>query len=276
MRAFLTGPLIAILFTACQTDYGRSDHRGLTPPSSHAATTHSAPLQADLEFLARKLEAGIDFFAFGNDPAWTLDMELDGSFTFQTMEGLRVIKPATLMTEAADERVQRYRSVTESGELIVTIVKEACQDTDGRKTLPYRTEVFHKYSGEERGTTYAGCGDYVSDYRLHDIWALLSLGGQEVKASSFDKGLPTIEFHISEHRVMGHDGCNEFNAHLHTHSDVVEIERMHLTARECGPNRPGAAMVAALTEAPLHFKHEGRMLTLLRNDKEVMRLKKVD
>lgn len=275
MRALTVGLFMATVFLSCQTDQNTERQR-LSPPKKAAGSALTSPLQADLDFLARKIDAGIDFYAYGHEPAWSLDMELDGSYSFRTPEGLRVIKPAGLMTEAADERVQRYRSVTESGELIVTIVKEPCKDHDAGKTLPYRAEVFHKYSNEERGTAYTGCGDYVRDYRIHDIWVLLSLGDNEVKAASFDKGLPTIEFHVNEGRVMGHDGCNDFNASLHTHSDVIEIERMSLTSRECGPNRPGAAMVAALTEAPLQFKREGRMLTLLRNDKEVMRLKKVD
>jgi heat shock protein HslJ len=50
-------------------------------------------------------------------------------------------------------------------------------------------------------------------FRIHDIWALEALSGTNVeKPNENDRMLiPTIEVNLTEMRIMGNDGCNNFN-----------------------------------------------------------------
>jgi heat shock protein HslJ len=73
--------------------------------------------------------------------------------------------------------------------------------------------------------------------RLNDIWVLDSLFGEAQDVSTIQEGqrFAQLEFHISEQRVLGYDGCNNFNGGFATLSeDEVSFGVMAATRKMCG------------------------------------------
>ena len=49
-----------------------------------------------------KASEGIDFYALGNEPFWSLDMDFENEFKFKNLDGLIIIVPAVKGIKAMD------------------------------------------------------------------------------------------------------------------------------------------------------------------------------
>lgn len=110
--------------------------------------------------------------------------------------------------------------------------------------------------------------------RLNDIWVCSTLLGKEVTSS--EKPI-TLEIHLKDRRIMGNDGCNNFNGGIETvGQDILKL----------GPVM-GTRMMCQEMEMPDNFnmalykveKYEIKDMTLYlycEEGNELMTLKKVD
>lgn len=115
--------------------------------------------------------------------------------------------------------------------------------------------------------------------RLHDIWALEAINGEETDFTDESLRLshPTIEFNLAEMRVFGTNGCNDFKGGLKTVTETqLEISPLASTRKACiSPVIPNLVN-AALNEVSA-YELKGLKLRLLNADgREVLRYRKVD
>lgn len=122
------------------------------------------------QILLKKWKDGIDFYAFGNEPSWSLDMDFDQVIRFKNLDGIDFNAPMVEPSKAMDTNVTRYRSVTESGEIIVQINRVACMDNMSGEAFNYRVTVDYKSSVDTDYQSFKGCGNFIPDPRLHDLW----------------------------------------------------------------------------------------------------------
>ncbi len=227
-------------------------------------------------FLNEKQLQGVDFYATGTEPSWSLDMDFEGNFHFKTMSGIDIIFPASKGVKAMDADVIRYRSVNKSAELIVQISHRTCTDNMSDKSYHYSVTVDYKSQDMKNYQTYKGCGNFVYDLRLNDIWAIIQLGDETLKASDFKKGLPTIELNTSKETVIGFDGCNRFRGSFEVADKEIIFSNLAGTRMACQNMQISDRISSALDGKSFHFTLKNGKLILSKNNKTVMVLKHID
>ena len=236
------------------------------------------PTKAQLQkLLIKKHQQGIDFYAIGNEPFWNLNMDFEKGFHFNTLNGLDFKAPAAKFVKAIDDNIIKYRSITESGEIIVRLDQTDCADNMSGQKFNYRVTVDYKTSKESDFKTYKGCGNYVPDFRLNDIWAIIEVEGIVVNPEIFKAKLPRLEFNIAEKRVLGNDGCNSFNGGFKMEHKRIFIGNLASTMMACFENEEISSKIGkVLSNNNLDYTFENNLLILSKDHKKVIVLKHID
>ncbi|TAJ15738.1 META domain-containing protein [Marinilabiliaceae bacterium JC017] len=234
------------------------------------------PEGPDAAFHLNKKEKGIDFFANGNEPNWGVELDFDKQFRFFTMDGDEITTPAVKGDKAQDTNVTRYRAVTEAGELIITLKQEKCVDDMSGYEYDYRVTVDVKKGREADYITYKGCGSFVQDPRLNGQWKVTNLEGQKLQADQFTKGLPQLKINLKEHRVGGHDGCNNIMGGLEVQGDRLVFSPMAGTLMACPHMETGNKILKYISGQTVTYSIEGGLLYVIAEGNKVLTLAKFD
>jgi len=218
---------------------------------------------------------GVDFIAIGSDPNWTLDLDFEKSMSFAAMDDIKISTPAVEGIKAQDSDVTLYRTKTESGELVVTVIKEDCEDNMSGEIFTYRVRVEAKNSSDKNYKTFEGCGKYLFDSRLYDIWVMEEMTGINFKKEKLQKGMPTFEFNLNELKFSGHAGCNTFSGGINVVSNKITFANLVGTLTSCPNMKVEKAVIEALNQKTVTFTIDKLKLTLV-SGKTKMVLKKVD
>jgi len=227
------------------------------------------------QMIYKKWKDGIDFYAFGNEPFWSLDMDLDKEIRLKNLDGLDFIAPAVEPISAMDTEVTRYRSVTEAGEIIVQLFHNECIDNMSGEKFYYGVSVDYKPNTAIEYRTYKGCGRFVPDPRLHDIWAIIEVNGTKIIPEEFEKEHPRLEINITEGKVFGHDGCNSFRGGIEVQNEAVIFGNLASTMMACPEMEISTKITKALSGKKLTYKLEEN-LVFYYEDNKVMVLKHID
>lgn len=109
------------------------------------------------ELWNEKRRLGIDFVATGNEPGWSLEMDLEKGIYFKTLPTETIAIDAAITTPEKKGNVTTYRSKTDDGELVVELIEQPCEDSMSGKNLPYAVRVTAK------GMQFIGCGMYLGE-----------------------------------------------------------------------------------------------------------------
>lgn len=134
--------------------------------------------------------------------------------------------------------------------------------------------VFFNEAGEQLLSYMPKQESQEAPQQLHDIWAATRIEGSPIDRSS---PTPSLEIHLDKMRIMGNDGCNQYNGAIEAATATqLAFGPLAATKKMCRdmdvPNRYNRALqrVAA-------FRLEGLTLTLLDADgAEVLTFLKVD
>lgn len=271
IRKFIIAAVSLGLLWSCVDKGGKntSDLSSATP-SGESRNLEQDDARAD--FLLKKLDAGIDFFAVGHEPEWNLNFDMDRAMQFEALGRMELNHPAAEGVTDGD-RV-RYTSETEMGMVEVILKEEKCTDTMSGDEYDYRVEVKVNTDGSE-ATTYAGCGSFIKDTRLRDVWVLEELNGTAVKSDDLDGGLPRLEIFVEEGRVAGFDGCNEFNASAEIRGSTLSIGALQQTRKTCG-NMEIPNILSGMLMGEFSFEIHDALLIMMRDEVEVMRWTKAE
>ncbi len=238
---------------------------------------NDAPVEGQSQnFLYNLWSQGIDFYARGNEPFWSLDMDFDKRFRFTVLDGLDLNTPAAEAVPAQDAKITRYHAQTESGELIISANAEPCTDSMSGKRFDYTVTVQAKQTSDKSYRNFSGCGDYVPDMRLTDIWVVEQVDGAMLQPASFMKGLPTLELSAKERRLSGHDGCNRIGGGFSTQGHTIRFQQLVGTKMFC-PTPEGTPDIGSLLAGMTYdFEFGNNRLYLKKNNKAILTLKHAD
>ena len=210
------------------------------------------------------------FMASGVTPDWTLDIGTNGN-RLRTGED-SYSTPHTTPDKAMDSNVKRYVLRTESTHLNIKIIQEPC-DTANEKSRPYRVQVEYKRTADPEYSVLQGCGAYIMDYRLHDIWALESLNGQAITVS---EGLKRPYFEIDSRNAsfMGSASCNQMRGSLFFEPGLLRFNDIRTTRKMC-PGGLEAEFLKSL-QSTIHYKIGDGRLTLTNPNGAELVFRKVD
>lgn len=214
------------------------------------------------------------FKALGTEPFWGIEISED-SIKFTTPEekdnfSLSYEKPQ----KAMDANVILYRAKSDKINLEVTIQQGKCSDGMSDKTHNYSVKVFIK-RGDQKELLLNGCGNYIIDYRLHDIWALEELEGKKINPEEFKKGVPNLEIYAEEARFSGMAGCNQMGGKLFSEKELLRFTDVFTTEMMCENYETEKVLVKAL-QSTTKYELKNNKLYLLNPEGTKAVFKKVD
>jgi uncharacterized membrane protein/heat shock protein HslJ len=231
-----------------------------------------------VSFKMKLWRGGIDFYARGNEPFWALDIDLGNSIKFSTPEGKTIEITSYQVNSAQDSNTVRFSGYTENNTVIVTVSEKECADTMSDEKFRYATEIEIKTKGKKEFKTYMGCGQYVPDYSLHDIWILTKVNGEGLAHDRFpQKGAPTFEFYVEEGRVSGHAGCNNINGRFfRAGKNLIQFEPFAITRMMCPDMELEEIITKSVAGKRMKYKLVDCALMLSGYDNTILEFKKVD
>ena len=223
----------------------------------------------------KKMLAGVNFSASGNEPFWSLEIKFDSTLHFKTMSGKELILPAGKSEKTTDANSTRYHSESSEGIIIVQLFKQNCIDDMSGAKKSFRVDVQVKMAGDTKYTNYKGCGKYIGDYRLHDIWALQRIGDKVIDAKEYQHGVPTIEFQLNEGKVFGFGGCNRFFGNIQMEEDKISFNQVGSTEMACPDLKLETQFLGLFADKTVPYKVTEGILYLGEGDNMLV-FKKVD
>lgn len=216
------------------------------------------------------------FVAAGNEPFWDLKIGKDEIVFKSLIPGAeKIVFPHTEPAKAMDANTKLYALKNSSVTIAVGITKRDCEDTMSGIVSPYSVVVGFLVNKDSKETPMKGCGRYLTDYRLHDIWVLEELNGKKVSISDFQKELPRIEINSTENRFTGFGGCNSINGSIFFEKDVLRFTNVISTLMACAPNNKEDEFVKAL-QSTITYNIGNNRLSLSNPSGALIVLKKVD
>ena len=241
-----------------------------------ASTLQDEP--PSISFKMKLWQKGIDFYARGNEPSWAVDIDIDKGIKFSNMDGLIIETTSLKIHRAADAMVTRISGGGDSGEIIVSINEEGCSDTMSDEKFRNSVNVEIRKRGDSKSDTYTGCGQYVPDYSLHDIWVLIEANSKKINADRFpEKGNPTFEFYVEEGRISGHAGCNNINGRFYrVGKDILHFEPFAMTRMMCPDMELEDLVAKSVSGRRMKYEIKNLELILTGYDQTELIFKKID
>lgn len=226
-------------------------------------------------YYQEKFIRGVDFFARGNEPNWILEMDFQSNYNFKPMYDSSLSVPAVEGTEQQDAGITRFQSQNQNEGLIITVTKTPCEDNMSGEKFDYKVKVEVKNLNNDNYQIYEGCGKFLYDYRLNDIWVMESISGIELKKEELIKGLPTFEFNLKNMRFGGHAGCNNLSSTIEIKGNKIKFGNIAATMIACPEMKIERKVIDAINMKSFDYKIENATLTL-ENDSVKMIFKKTD
>jgi heat shock protein HslJ/uncharacterized membrane protein len=221
--------------------------------------------------IQKQMNDGIDFFAAGQEGSWELNLDFEKDFTFKRADGFKFSTPAVEGIKAQDANIVRYRAVVESGEMIIELYKQECVNNSTGKKYPYKATVEIKRGIDKDYTRFEGCGNFVFDERIHDIWVLQQLNNKAVTGPD----LPYMEFNTTDGRAMGKTGCNNFSGKADFKGNKLTLGPLAASRKYCANATYETDFLKAMSPGEMEYKVDNGKLYLTRNGETII-FKKVD
>jgi len=113
-----------------------------------------------------------------------------------------------------------------------------------------------------------------ADIRLHDIWALEIINGEEFVKGVQTNNHPVIEIYLEEERVHGNAGCNTINGKVKVQGSNITFSEIITTEMAC-PGDIEQRFLTALQSVD-SYKLEKLRLFLYDDDEERLIFRKID
>lgn len=218
----------------------------------------------------------IYFKATGNEPFWGIKIGKEKIVFTSLIEDKETFTfPATKPLKAMDANVKIYQVSNATSSAKITIQKTDCQDTMSGIVSPYSVTIEIKSNTNNNLQTLKGCGQYITDYRLHDIWVLESLNGKNVEITDFQKEIPRIEIYAAENKFLGYGGCNSITGTLFSEKDLLRFTNIISTMMACNGNNKEDEFIKALNSTT-SYTIENNRLHLSNPSGKLVVLRKVD
>lgn len=257
MKRILLILLSSILMISCKTAASKESQ----------AKASSGNSQEDLNFY---------FKATGNEPFWGIKIGNDQIvFTSLIIGKESIAFPSVEPIRAMDANVRMYKVSNETTSATITIQQLDCQDSMSGAISPYSVKVEIKNNSELEAKKLSGCGKFITDYRLHDIWVLEELNGYKVFATDFQKEFPRLEINSTENRFSGFGGCNSITGQIFYEKDVLRFTKVVSTLMACPTGNKEGDFLKAL-QSTTSYSIENNRLTLSNPSGKLIVFKKVD
>lgn len=210
------------------------------------------------------------FKASGNDSPWLLTIDTT-AIVFE-MRGQKMKFKHIEPVRAMDANVKMYNLTYNDSKVRITIIQKECISKESNAPLPYTVTV--TMSSNKNSTDYSGCGQYITDYRLYDIWALQEIDGKKVTASNFARQIPYLEINTTANTFSGYAGCNSIGGKIFSERSLLRFTDVISTLMACQGTMEDEFLAALQKTTSYELKDNS--LFLICDGKTVLKFKKVD
>jgi len=277
MKKLVTISCAALLIFGCIEKKKQEPAEPEATEASEEITTDTIKTEEkrrEMEPIAMKID-GSYFKATGTEPFWGLKFFKD-KVELQTMEDT-ITSPPSEAIKAQDGNIKMFRIQTEATQMDVIISNKECTNAMSGEVFPYTVTVSYKNTAEDETKVYEGCGSYITDYRLHDIWVLEAMNGNAVSKEEFGgRDLPNMEININNNRFSGFSGCNRMTGGIFYEEDLLRFTQVASTRMAC-PNMDKENEFLSALQASTSYKLENNRLYLSTPSEEnLLVFKKMD
>ena len=225
-------------------------------------------------FLNDKWKNGIVFYAIGNEPSWSIDINKSNSASFKSPDGEQFTATSISRLAPIDTKSIIYRSSNVQGEMIITLSKEKCGDTMSDDSFSYSVSVQMKLKGKKEFDTYKGCGNFVPDPRLNGKWIIVKADSLSISNLKLIK-VPELSIDVYKGIVSGNDGCNGFNGGVEFQDNEIIFGMMAGTMMACPDMDSSSIINKSFVDKKLRFEFKENLF-FYEGEKEVMMLKQAE
>lgn len=223
---------------------------------------------------------GVDFMAIGTEPFWNVDINIDA----KTISFGRLSENGTIeFTDISENKLMdaagtSFTAMAPKAEIKVEIIKGECTDNMSGEVFPYTVKVSLRMGKSNKWDEYSGCGQYLADYRLTDLWLIDKINGKSItEFNVFKNKVPMIEMDAARQRFGGTAGCNSFNGSFEAAGSRIRFGKIASTLMMCPDMKLEQEFLDALNDKYFEFTIASNTLTLVSPEgKTVLELKKAD
>ncbi|MGA9638899.1 META domain-containing protein [Flavobacterium sp.] len=209
----------------------------------------------------------------GTEPFWNISIAED-KIVFKTI-GDSIVLPHVEPILAMDANVKMYRVKTATDQFNIQIVQQNCTNEMSGHKSPYTVSIEYKKNTATQFEKINGCGHYITDYRLHDIWVLEELNGKKIKKEDFSKSLPLIEIYASTNKFSGFSGCNQMNGTLFCENKKLRFMNVVTTEKMCEISNKEPEFITTLQSVNAYTIENNRLILSNTAGKQI-KFKKID
>jgi heat shock protein HslJ len=215
------------------------------------------------------------FKASGTEPFWSIHIYED-KIVYKTPED-SIFLPHSDPIMAMDSNVKLYKTKTKYSEFNIQISQQECTNQMSGEIFPYKVSVDFKKNASSNFEKINGCGQYIIDYRLHDIWVLEELNGNKVIKEDFTNMLPVLEIfkNLNSYKFSGLLGCNRIMSSLFFEREKLRFTSISSTKMMCGNSNKEAELITALESVTTYSIGDNRLILSNPSGKKII-LKKID
>ncbi|NMM49218.1 META domain-containing protein [Marinigracilibium pacificum] len=219
---------------------------------------------------------GIDFTGSGHSPDWTLDIDFEKNITISYPDaGINYSTPVTKNSGDESGNTLIFVSETPKGQLTLTLNKTECFDDQLKESFEYSVTVTLKLISMDQPLTLEGCGNFLADYKLHDIWVLRSVNKKSLDPGIVFKQSPYLEFNLTNKVLFGFTGCNRVKGELSFNHHSLSIHKLAGTKMTCQAEALETQFTEILTSGLLRYSFNNNEL-ILENSRGSLEFKKAD
>lgn len=244
---------LALLLCACSNPSPENE--------SEAVETKSVDeTEGAMSFYLKKMDAGVEFYALGNEPFWSLDFENKKVVRFTTAEGFEMNVPYAPFVEVDGHHLE-FVAETEMGTIKVELHRERCEDNMSGTPFSHRVRIFIETA--DGGQSYEGCGRFVVSPDLNNSFKLERWNQEDIDGEKIAKGAPILNFDLATLRVSGHSGCNQINTTFIPEPGFIHFSVMASTMMACeGSMEFEQRYLQAIGEGPHNYGVQNGNLTI--------------
>jgi uncharacterized membrane protein/uncharacterized lipoprotein NlpE involved in copper resistance len=109
------------------------------------------------ELWNEKRRLGVDFVATGNEPGWVLEIDQEKGMYFKTLPSETIALETAIPEIVNNGKTITYKSISETGDLIVELTAQPCEDNMSGKMSTHTVRV------KAKGIEFNGCGMYLKE-----------------------------------------------------------------------------------------------------------------
>ena len=112
--------------------------------------------EASAELWDEKRRLGVDFIATGNEPGWALEIDQEKGMYFKTLPSETITLETAIPEIVNNGKTIIYKAASETGDLLVELTAQPCEDTMSGKISTHTVRV------KAKGIEFNGCGTFMS------------------------------------------------------------------------------------------------------------------